>query len=164
MRGGQSWKRKQSKASLDWHAASMQGKPLCPLLLERPTVFFPLRNLTMLSVSRIHDLRWQEERRWLGFQVITAMLMKGSIFRDITPCSPLKVNWSFGRTYRLHLQSRRRIQARNQQAASRADGSYAICHLLSLWFLAWFILQLWRWRRHVSPNRRLAFNGLHLRR
>jgi hypothetical protein len=28
-------------------------------------------------------------------------------------------------------------------------------------FLAWLILQPWRWRRHVPPKRRLTFNGLH---
>jgi hypothetical protein len=35
------------------------------------------------------------------------------------------------------------------------------CHLLSRWFLAWFILRPWRRRRHVPPKRRLTFNGLH---
>jgi hypothetical protein len=33
--------------------------------------------------------------------------MKSSVFLDITPCSPLKVNRRFGGTYRLHLRSRR---------------------------------------------------------
>jgi hypothetical protein len=31
----------------------------------------------------------------------------------------------------------------------------------SYWFLAWLTLQHWRWRRHIPPKRRLAFNGLH---
>jgi hypothetical protein len=35
----------------------------------------------------------------LGFEVITAVIMKGSIFWYITPCSLLKVNRRFGRTY-----------------------------------------------------------------
>jgi hypothetical protein len=30
--------------------------------------------------------------------------MKSTIFWDITPCSPLKVNQSFGGTYHLNLQ------------------------------------------------------------
>jgi hypothetical protein len=34
-----------------------------------------------------------------GFQVLTAVVMKGTIFRDITPCSPFKVNRRFGGTY-----------------------------------------------------------------
>jgi hypothetical protein len=29
------------------------------------------------------------------------------------------------------------------------------------WFLAWLIIWLWRWRRHISPKRRLSFNGIH---
>jgi hypothetical protein len=34
--------------------------------------------------------------------------MKSSIFWDITPCSPLKVNRRFGETYRLHCSHPRR--------------------------------------------------------
>jgi hypothetical protein len=34
-------------------------------------------------------------------------------------------------------------------------------HVLSRWFLAQLILRPWRWRRTVSPKRRLLFNGLH---
>jgi hypothetical protein len=30
---------------------------------------------------------------YVGFEVLTAMGMKSTIFWDITPCSPLKVNW-----------------------------------------------------------------------
>jgi hypothetical protein len=40
------------------------------------------------------------------FEVLTAAVMKSTIFCDITPCSPLKVNRCFGGTYRLHLQGR----------------------------------------------------------
>jgi hypothetical protein len=40
----------------------------------------------------------------VGFQVLTAVFMKCSAFWNIIPCSPLKVNWRFGRTYHLHLQ------------------------------------------------------------
>jgi hypothetical protein len=43
----------------------------------------------------------------------TRFLLKNSIFWVITPCSPLKVNWSFGEICRLHLQGQRIIQARN---------------------------------------------------
>jgi hypothetical protein len=39
--------------------------------------------------------------------------MKSSIFWDITPYSPLKVNQRFGGTCRLHLQDRRISLARN---------------------------------------------------
>jgi hypothetical protein len=45
-------------------------------------------------------------------------MKKSSVFWDITPCSPLKVNQRFGGTSRLHLQGRSISQARNQLPAS----------------------------------------------
>jgi hypothetical protein len=42
----------------------------------------------------------------IGFEVLTAVV-RSSIYWNITPCSPLKVNRRFGETYRLHLQGRR---------------------------------------------------------
>jgi hypothetical protein len=55
--------------------------------------------------------------------------IKSSIFRDITPCSPLKVNRCFGVTCRLHLQGRSRwhIPPKCRLAA-----------LLTTWFRAGF--------------------------
>jgi hypothetical protein len=41
----------------------------------------------------------------VGFEVLTAVVMKSIIFWNITPCSPLRVNRRFGGTYRLHLQA-----------------------------------------------------------
>jgi hypothetical protein len=38
-----------------------------------------------------------------GFEVLTAVVMKYTIFWDITPCSPLKVNRRFGGIYSLLL-------------------------------------------------------------
>jgi hypothetical protein len=36
----------------------------------------------------------------LGFEVLTSVVMRSSIFWDITPCGPLKVNRRFGGTPR----------------------------------------------------------------
>jgi hypothetical protein len=47
----------------------------------------------------------------LGFEVLTAVVMKSTIFLDITQCSPLKVYRCFGGTYRLYLHGRRISQA-----------------------------------------------------
>jgi hypothetical protein len=41
--------------------------------------------------------------------------MKSTIFWDITLFSPLRVNQSFGGTYRLHLQDKKISGARNQR-------------------------------------------------
>jgi hypothetical protein len=43
------------------------------------------------------------------------IIKKSSIFWNITPYSPLKVNRNFGGTYLLHLQGRRKCRARNQR-------------------------------------------------
>jgi hypothetical protein len=48
----------------------------------------------------------------VGFEVLTAVVMKSSMFWDITPCNPLEINRRFGGTF-LHLQGRRMSQARN---------------------------------------------------
>jgi hypothetical protein len=42
-----------------------------------------------------------------GCEVLTAVVMRSSIFWDITLCSKLKINWCFGGTCRLHLQGSR---------------------------------------------------------
>jgi hypothetical protein len=36
--------------------------------------------------------------------ILTAVVVKSTIFWNITPCIPLKVNRHFGRTYRFNLQ------------------------------------------------------------
>jgi hypothetical protein len=51
----------------------------------------------------------------VGFEILRAVVMKSSIFWDITPCSPLKVNRSFRETHRLDLQGRRNRRTRNQR-------------------------------------------------
>jgi hypothetical protein len=45
---------------------------------------------------------------------LRSVVMKISIFWDITPCSLVKVNRHFGGTYCLHLQGRRISQTKNQ--------------------------------------------------
>jgi hypothetical protein len=49
-------------------------------------------------------LNVKTDLKYVGFEVLTAVVMKSTTFWDITPCNPLKVNPRFGRTYRLHLQ------------------------------------------------------------
>jgi hypothetical protein len=52
--------------------------------------------------------KWGREKnrknvKYVGFEVLTAVIMKSIIFWDMTPCSPLSFNRRFGETYRLHL-------------------------------------------------------------
>jgi hypothetical protein len=52
---------------------------------------------------------------FVGFEVLTGVFMKSTIFLDVTPCCPLKVNRRLGGTYRFHLQGLRISRARNQR-------------------------------------------------
>jgi hypothetical protein len=53
-------------------------------------------------------------------------MLKSTIFCDITPCSPLKVNRRFGGTYRLNLQGRRMSRARNQRESRYKAGAFTL--------------------------------------
>jgi hypothetical protein len=77
-------------------------------------------------------------KNYVGFEVLAAVVMKISVFWYVRPCSPLKVNGRFVRTYRHHLKVQRVSRTRNQHE--------------SKW--------LWRCKRHVPPKRPLTFNGL----
>jgi hypothetical protein len=50
-------------------------------------------------------LQWNgfQTTNYLGFEVLTAVVMKSTVFWDITQYVLLKVNWRFGGTRRLHL-------------------------------------------------------------
>jgi hypothetical protein len=91
----------------------------------------------------------------VGFEVPTAVVMKSSIYWDVTPCSPLKVNRRFGETYSLHLQGRRISRARNQHKEDTKQGC-STC-----WFLIWLIIRPYCWRRYVPPKHGSTFKGLH---
>jgi hypothetical protein len=54
---------------------------------------------------------------YVGFEVLTAVVMKNYIFWDIMPYSQLKVIRRFEQTCRFHLQGRRIIQGRNERDA-----------------------------------------------
>jgi hypothetical protein len=50
---------------------------------------------------------------FVGFEVLIALVMKSTIFWDITLCSPLNLNQRFEGIYCLHLHGRRISRARN---------------------------------------------------
>jgi hypothetical protein len=49
----------------------------------------------------------------MGFEVLTAVVIKITTFCDITPCSQLEVSLLFGEIYSFHLQGRRISGARD---------------------------------------------------
>jgi hypothetical protein len=69
-------------------------------------------------------VHWYCHYYYLGFEVLTAAVKKGSISWNITPCSLFKVNGSFGGICHLHLQGRRISQARNQREAGGKESSH----------------------------------------
>jgi hypothetical protein len=71
--------------------------------------------------------------RWLrsdGFEVLTAVNMKGAIFWDPTPYSPVEVHQRFERPYCLYLQDLRISQLSKKQETGSKNNSF----LLSLLF------------------------------
>jgi hypothetical protein len=70
-------------------------------MIQSPQMSF----LTEIKIKQITATLRQP--RYLGFEVLTVVVMKSTIFWDITPVSPLSVNRRFEGTYRLHLQGRK---------------------------------------------------------
>jgi hypothetical protein len=84
--------------------------------------------------SRVIQSRSNSGRPWLKLRPREQWL---AVFWDVTPCSTLKVNRSFGRTCRFHLH-----------------------FSVSRWFLAWLIFRPWTWRQISPPRLRSISNGL----
>jgi hypothetical protein len=53
--------------------------------------------------------KWVQRSRWPAWFLVhkSEYPMKSSVFWGITSYRPMKVNWRFGGTYRLHFQGRR---------------------------------------------------------
>jgi hypothetical protein len=62
----------------------------------------------------------------LGFEVLTAVDMKSSIFWDVTPYSTSKVIRRFGAACRLQLQGRRISYENNQREASSKETRFTL--------------------------------------
>jgi hypothetical protein len=61
----------------------------------------------------------------VGFEVLTAVVKKSTIFWDITPCSPLSVNRRLGGTYCLHLQGKKN-NVRGDKLISKSEVSWVM--------------------------------------
>jgi hypothetical protein len=80
---------------------------------------------------------------YVGFDVLTAVVMKSIIFWDISLCSTLKVNRRFGGTYRFHLQVRRISRAWNQREAGGKQS-----HSLQSYFCS----SVYRWVSYLNES------------
>jgi hypothetical protein len=85
-----------------------------------PDYWISIKNISFLEklfIRKIYRyISYINKQTFIGFEVLTPVVMKSSIFWDTTPHSPLKVNRLFGGTSLLHLQGRKICQARNQLA------------------------------------------------
>jgi hypothetical protein len=102
------------------------------------------------GLARVYCTTWHsfqdlKAMKLVGFEVVTPVVIKCSIFWDITPCSSFKVNRCIGETCRIHLQG---------QVLS------STCYLLHAGFLLGSFFDH-EWTRHVSPKHRWTFNVLH---
>jgi hypothetical protein len=121
---------RKSKCSL--HNKLTQAKHELHLTLWHFSLSSTLSDILTTYVTGINlIISWNTNyEHFVQHEVLTSVVMKSTIFWDITLCSLLKVNRS-------------------------------ACKLLSCWYLAQHILQLWRWRWYVPPKCQLIFNALH---
>jgi hypothetical protein len=105
--------------------------------------------LTSINMGATRKFRsWGSFPIHVGFDVLTAGVLKSSAFSDIMPYSPLKVNRTLLRNI-------------SPPSSGTKNKLCLACHLLSFWFLDLLILRTWRWRQYVAPKHRLTFNGLY---
>jgi hypothetical protein len=89
---------------------------------------FSLIFLWLLSLCALVSY-FKRDKYYVGFEVLTAVVMKNTIFWDMTLCSPLSVNRRFGGTYRLHLQGRR--NKLSKLAGGKQKGGWGSLPILS---------------------------------
>jgi hypothetical protein len=116
--------------------------------LEAKLLHFILRCVFLFWFLVIEEV--MSKVKIIGFEVITAVTMKNSVFLDITLCSPMKVNQCFGGTYCLHLQVWRISQARNQHEAGNKLSNCT--KLASVVKCSWWT---------SNPKRKYTTNQLH---
>jgi hypothetical protein len=96
-----------------------------------------------------------------GFGHLTAIVMKNSVFWDITCCSPLKVNRYFEGTCRFHLQDWRVNKATNQHETG-GKRNFTFCWIHAVFF----ILMLYSTRQNsflasgvwIFPSKDIIYN------
>jgi hypothetical protein len=87
------------------------------------------------------------------------LTLKSSVFWDVTSCGPLKVNWRFGRTCRLHDQGRRTGQARNQhETGSKPCLAYSSTLMMEATCSSETLVDLQRTTRRSIPEGKTLHN------
>jgi hypothetical protein len=97
---------------------------------------------------------WSQKRP-VGYEVLTVVVMNSSILWNIMPCSLLKVNRRFRGTWHLQLQGQRINKAINQH-----DSRALLATCFDVGFLLGYSSTL-KTRGNIPPKCRLSCNGLH---
>jgi hypothetical protein len=112
------WKTKRMKQSvLIWSGSNAQNVFKNYVAFARIVLYSKLMNARTMEGESLVSNHTSEGKSvkinfppkliaFIWFNDLTAVVMKSSIFWDITPCSPLKINRLFEGTHRLHLQGR----------------------------------------------------------
>jgi hypothetical protein len=64
-------------------------------VFHRPDIL-PLFHIRHIDSPLFAGVKVLNGKIFVGCEVLTALIMKSSVFWDIMPCTPLKVNWLFG--------------------------------------------------------------------
>jgi hypothetical protein len=96
------------------------------MLINAP-LFSVSQSLVILLGDYDRFIRRSEPSTSVGSEVLTAVIMKSTVFWDIMLCSPLKVNRRFGGKYRLKFQARRIGRGRNARESKWQAALLAIC-------------------------------------
>jgi hypothetical protein len=101
---------------------TLSGFLLCILLTESVRIKLTENHGVISAAGRISiwflsDIHETSNNRYVGFEVLTAVVMKSSIFWDITSRGLLKVRRRFGGIFIIHIQGRRISQVIIQSEA-----------------------------------------------
>jgi hypothetical protein len=77
------------------------------LYKENVPYFWQKRNVLWIFGMDTMCIQIWNIKHLVGFRVFTVVVIKSSVFWDITSCSTLKVSWRFRGTCHLHLQGQR---------------------------------------------------------
>jgi hypothetical protein len=130
------------------------------ILMKGLKIYYTSSSYTFLIYEVTHkSWRVSELLKNVGFEVLTMVVVKSTIFWDITPCSPLNVNRHFGGTYRLHLQGRKQIQQEISVMEAICSSESSVDTLTDYaalyprrWYSCWRMLQTHRVLGSVSSR------------
>jgi hypothetical protein len=97
------WSQKSSRKGYKVHDENIVLILNCILIPDTGIIKFDWCYKTPIFIKKV------------GFEVLTAVTMKSTVFWDVMPCSLVQVYWCFWSMYHLHFQGQRLSHASNLQ-------------------------------------------------